>query len=162
MPVFQKPKSNVDDDEGEVAPLNASNAVDYDDEEMPAAKPVPKSKPFVPHVVQQTMLGKRPAPSKLDEIKAKYLKQEANVQIVSRKNKKQEEEKNESDEEGSDFFSFSSAKEQIPDDPSLRLPDYVPPEEIAAAEAMSAETSEEVSQYVYQPPSDEDAVSIHV
>jgi hypothetical protein len=76
-------------------------------------------------VVQQTLLGKRPTATKLDEIRAKYLRQEANVQIVSRKDKRKED----SDEEGesTDFFSFAAADGEIPEDPSLRLPEYIPP-----------------------------------
>ncbi|CAG7689972.1 unnamed protein product [Allacma fusca] len=81
--------------------------------------------PFVPHVVQQTLLGKRPTATKLEEIRAKYLRQEANVEIVSRKDKRKEE--SDEEDEPADFFSFAAGDETVPEDPSLRIPEYQPP-----------------------------------
>jgi len=82
---------------------------------------------FVPDSVKN--LGKRPTNSKLEEIKAKYLKKEMNVEIVSTSSKKKEKGKtrnsdSEEEEGSSNFFSFTSGLEEVDDETleKLKLP----------------------------------------
>jgi hypothetical protein len=78
----------------------------------------PKSVPLIPHVVHQSITGKRPAPpsERMAQVRAKYMKQESNFKIVSRNSaetskvkKKNEDEDSEDEDEGpTDFFSLDA------------------------------------------------------
>lgn len=113
------------------ASLSASSSVAAPSSST-ASTPLPRS--LIPDSVKN--LGKRPPPSKLEEIKAKYMKQEANVVIVSRsvENKKAllaggsskvkkgvNEESDDSDEDSStpNFFSFESGASNGIDEETL-------------------------------------------
>lgn len=74
-------------------------------------------------LIPDSVKMKRPPPSKIEEIRAKYLKQDANVRIVSRSGKaasssstistsvSNKKDSDDSDEDGEDFFSFNSVNE---------------------------------------------------
>jgi len=93
----------------------------------PSASTTVKRNPLIPDSVR--LASKRPPQTKLDEIKAKYLKKEANVQIVHRsknplpKSSKDSDESEE--EEAGDFFSLESASKNELDEETfekLKLP----------------------------------------
>jgi len=86
----------------------------------------PKSVPLIPHVVHQSIIGKRPAATndRLAQVRAKYMKQESNFKIVSRnssstsgdkKNRlKNDDDDSEDEESGSvDFFSLDSKNDDF-------------------------------------------------
>jgi hypothetical protein len=113
--------------------------------------------------------GKRPPQTKLDEIRAKYLKKEANVQIVSRSKSgvtshAKGKDSDESDEESAcDFFSLeSTSKEEIDEETfeKLKLP---PPvfEDKRQEESLPAEIFDISNEAASSSNSADDVVSHH-
>jgi len=92
---------------------NATQSTLKDDPKLGSTGKMPKS--LVPDSVKQNLMGKRPAASKLDEIRAKYLKKDANVRIVH-SGKGSSKNDDDSDEGGDcDFFSLDGPSDLVSD-----------------------------------------------
>jgi len=100
------------------------------------SKPKPSSSfSLIPHAVQQSLAGKRPAEipisEKLAQVRAKYMKTESNFKIVSKNKNKTKKNRNEDDDDDSseeedgpsDFFSLDESKNPV-DLTSVNLDDY--------------------------------------